>query len=395
MHAVGDAFRGHGEPVFRRQHGVPRRSQRRGRARRQRDGALFRQVAEIAFGNRRRDADFHADDFGESAGDERAFRKRRERLRHVGVRKQVVVGFRREHHDERVHVQLHGGGLSARRRDVRERERVLARAGQRRVVRRGEREGGKLRVDFAVNGFRAFDEDLRLRRVGEVFHVVEIQRVGGVDERAHLHRDRADVAVGFFGVVDARAFAGLLDGAGRPENGNVDGLSQRRELRPVVRREKTDDRELFREGCDRFLGEDRARRDVVGHSCLLMKKLKCPRSSAKNSAMKKKLFSCLFFVALCSFALAAATDSERKFNARRVYGKIRVVNGSADFKVRVAGNFLREDLRVRIVGSGKTLDVGRWRIVSAYNTADYTVRFVNSDEDLRVRFVDSGEGPAD
>lgn len=84
-----------------------------------------------------------------------------------------------------------------------------------------------------------------------------------------------------------------------------------------------------------------------------------------------------------------------KFNARRVYGKIRVVNGSADFKVRVAGNFLREDLRVRVVGSGKTLDVGRWRIVSAYNTADYTVRFVNSDEDLRVRFVDSGEGPAD
>ena len=109
--------------------------------------------------------------------------------------------------------------------------------------------------------------------------------------------------------------------------------------------------------------------------------------------MKKKLFSCLFFVALCSFALAAATDSERRVNARRVYGKIRVVNGSADFRVKVVDG--GEDLRVRVVGSGKTLDVGRWRIVSAYNTADYTVRFVNSDEDLRVRFVDSGEGPAD
>lgn len=111
--------------------------------------------------------------------------------------------------------------------------------------------------------------------------------------------------------------------------------------------------------------------------------------------MKKKLFSCLFFVALCSFALAAATDSERKFNARRVYGKIRVVNGSADVKVRVAGNFLREDLRVRIVGSGTPLGVGRWRIVTGNASADYTVRFVDSGEDLRVRFVDSGEGPVD
>lgn len=111
--------------------------------------------------------------------------------------------------------------------------------------------------------------------------------------------------------------------------------------------------------------------------------------------MKKKLFSCLCLVALCSFALAAPTDSERKFNARKVWGKIRIVDGKADYKVRVADKFLREDLRVLIVRKGSIMGVGRWQIVTGNAAADYTIRFVDSGEDLRVRFVDSGEGPVD
>ena len=111
--------------------------------------------------------------------------------------------------------------------------------------------------------------------------------------------------------------------------------------------------------------------------------------------MKKKLFSCLCLVALCSFALAASTASERKFNARKVYGKIRIVDGKADYKVRVADQFLREDLRVLIVKKGTPLGVGRWQIVAGKTAADHTICFVDSGEDLRVRFVDSGEGPVD
>lgn len=119
--------------------------------------------------------------------------------------------------------------------------------------------------------------------------------------------------------------------------------------------------------------------------------------------MKTKKFLAFVLVALLAlpFALGASGDAgknsqqafRRKIFARAIFGRVRVVKGLCDCKVRLVDK--NEDLRVRVIESTdeRLYNVpGRWRFVE--NGEDFKIRLVDKNEDLRVRFVDKNEGPA-
>ena len=101
------------------------------------------------------------------------------------------------------------------------------------------------------------------------------------------------------------------------------------------------------------------------------------------SIMKKLLFA-LF--ALASVVLFAS-DSRSEI-AKKLYGRIRVVEGCEDYRVRIVSGC--EDLRVRIV-SGAANSPGKWEFVDGCE--DFRIRFVDGCEDVSIRFVDGCEGP--
>lgn len=110
-------------------------------------------------------------------------------------------------------------------------------------------------------------------------------------------------------------------------------------------------------------------------------------------------FFAVFGVAACCLACLPADAGLTAVQGRRareiaqiLYGRIKVVDSGADFTVYVVQS--GEDLRVRAVSDPTAArQPGRWYFVKDFGQ-DYTVKFVSygGDADLRVRFVDSGEG---
>ncbi len=73
-----------------------------------------------------------------------------------------------------------------------------------------------------------------------------------------------------------------------------------------------------------------------------------------------------------------------------LYGKVKVVNSGADFKVFVTNVTLQDVLEVQTVTCG-AFRCGQWQFVNAGQ--DFTIQYVHrGSEDFQVRFVSSGPG---
>lgn len=100
--------------------------------------------------------------------------------------------------------------------------------------------------------------------------------------------------------------------------------------------------------------------------------------------MKRKILFCLLCGALCCvFAFAGTSDSERKALARKLYGRIQIVDTAGDYRVQVVD--AAPDLRVKIVSTPAS-SPGEWQLVDA--AEDYRVEIVKGAEDICVMFVD-------
>ena len=75
------------------------------------------------------------------------------------------------------------------------------------------------------------------------------------------------------------------------------------------------------------------------------------------------------------------------FNGKPLYGRVKIVDGFADFKVKIVDDF--PDIRVKLVDEFPT-DCGRWKIVEEF--PDFTIQIVDAFPDFRVKYVDSFPG---
>lgn len=91
---------------------------------------------------------------------------------------------------------------------------------------------------------------------------------------------------------------------------------------------------------------------------------------------------------LCSMRPGECITRDGMFRGKRLCGRVRIVSGSADFRVRVVDSF--EDLGV-VVKSGFAGKPGEWQFVSG-GGADFTVRIVESHPDFTIKFVGSFPG---
>ena len=89
-------------------------------------------------------------------------------------------------------------------------------------------------------------------------------------------------------------------------------------------------------------------------------------------------------LALCGFV---GSDSDRKAKAARCYGRIKITNVGADFRVRCVS--IGADLRVEIVPLAAN-SPGLWEIVEI--AEDYSVEFVEIGEDFSIEFVNIAPG---
>ena len=107
-----------------------------------------------------------------------------------------------------------------------------------------------------------------------------------------------------------------------------------------------------------------------------------------RNSMKRKILFCLLCGALCCvFAFAGTSDSERKALARKLYGRIQIVDTAGDYRVQVVD--AAPDLRVKIVDAFPN-SPGEWKLVDT--AGDYRVQFVHAFGDIRVKFVDAFPG---
>ena len=79
--------------------------------------------------------------------------------------------------------------------------------------------------------------------------------------------------------------------------------------------------------------------------------------------------------------------SERKALARKLYGRIQIVDTAGDYRVQVVD--AAPDLRVKIVDAFPN-SPGEWKLVDT--AGDYRVQFVHAFGDIRVKFVDAFPG---
>lgn len=99
------------------------------------------------------------------------------------------------------------------------------------------------------------------------------------------------------------------------------------------------------------------------------------------------LWSCVFStVVLCGFS-GLDSREERCAKAAKCYGRIRITNSGADYRVRKVSS--GADLRVEVVSIAPT-SPGRWEIVEIGE--DYSVEFVEAFEDFTVEFVNIDPG---
>ena len=105
--------------------------------------------------------------------------------------------------------------------------------------------------------------------------------------------------------------------------------------------------------------------------------------------MKKILFALFALVSVVLFA----SDSREEL-AKKLYGRIRIVNGSddyPDYKVRIVQyGWGREDLRVKIVEDGHPSNIGEWKITD--ESYHFKIRFVTEGEDISICFVQDYPG---
>ena len=73
-----------------------------------------------------------------------------------------------------------------------------------------------------------------------------------------------------------------------------------------------------------------------------------------------------------------------------IYGKIKIVAGGEDYRVRKVASAEWEDLRVKYVSEEMADRPGRWTIVES--NEDFKIRFVEKGEDFTIREVSVGEG---
>jgi hypothetical protein len=74
-------------------------------------------------------------------------------------------------------------------------------------------------------------------------------------------------------------------------------------------------------------------------------------------------------------------------NSVPLYGRVKVVEHNADFKVRIVTSF--QDLSVQKVGAFPD-KCGKWQFVES--NADFTIQYVNSFSDFKIKFVDAFPG---
>ena len=118
--------------------------------------------------------------------------------------------------------------------------------------------------------------------------------------------------------------------------------------------------------------------------------------------MKRLIFSFLI-VLFGSLLYAAEPDSvfvnssnpiDREtctLNGKRLYGKVRVVDISADFDVEIVDFGCGADLWVTKIEPGYSCySCGEWQFVESGE--DFTVQFVEIGGDFRITFVEIGSG---
>lgn len=89
-----------------------------------------------------------------------------------------------------------------------------------------------------------------------------------------------------------------------------------------------------------------------------------------------------------SSAIADSPVKDCRCKGIPLHGRVRVVDGNADFTVRVVTSALA-DLSVRRVTSYPN-ECGEWQFVNDFS--DFTVRFVDGSADFTIRYVDSYSG---
>lgn len=75
------------------------------------------------------------------------------------------------------------------------------------------------------------------------------------------------------------------------------------------------------------------------------------------------------------------------FNGKPLYGRVKIVDGFADFRVEIVSSF--PDIRVELVESFP-IECGKWEIVDSF--PDFTIQIVDSFPDFRVEYVNSFPG---
>lgn len=115
--------------------------------------------------------------------------------------------------------------------------------------------------------------------------------------------------------------------------------------------------------------------------------------------MKSLILSFLFSVLMfAGYAAANPTDTLKAadpgldkenctFNGKPLYGRVKIVDGFADFKVEIVDDF--PDIRVQLVESFPN-ECGRWEIVDDF--PDFTIQIVDAFPDFKVEYVDSFPG---
>lgn len=107
--------------------------------------------------------------------------------------------------------------------------------------------------------------------------------------------------------------------------------------------------------------------------------------------MKKSIFT----LAICAILLAFSSNIYAKnkvqanctYKGMPLYGKVKIVPHSADYKVRIVNSF--PDLKVQQVNSFAN-SCGKWQIVDSLQ--DFSVQIVDNFEDFSIKFVDNFPG---
>lgn len=100
-----------------------------------------------------------------------------------------------------------------------------------------------------------------------------------------------------------------------------------------------------------------------------------------------KLISIILIIAACFIQADSPISADCKCNSIPLYGRVKVVDGFADFQVQIVNGF--EDIRVDTVDSFPD-KCGKWQMVTSF--PDFTVKFVDSHPDFKIRYVKSFPG---